>query len=104
MHRPFTALMRLWACAIAPFALALVGYACAKHEAPRHVLAEHATDLPRDVLFYPHVFYGGDAAYLVDGRWYRPGENGWVVFTEEPVELEMLRHTLEPERAALWGM
>jgi hypothetical protein len=88
---------------LAPFALALAVFACARREAPRHARAEQATDLPRDVLFYPHVLYGGDAAYLVEGRWYRPGADGWVVFTEEPLELELVRHALEPERATFWG-
>jgi hypothetical protein len=103
MRRRFTALMRVWAWALAPVAVALAVLACAQRETPRHVRAERATDLPRDVLFYPHVLYGGDSAYLVEGRWYRPGASGWVVFTEEPLELEMLRHTLEPEPPTLWG-
>jgi hypothetical protein len=104
MDRRFAALMRLWAYALAPFALALAAYACAKDEPPRHVRTERATDLPRDVLFYPHVLYGGDAAYLAEGKWYRQGVAGWVVFTEEPLELETLRHTLEPERTSLFGL
>ena len=56
------------------------------------------------MLFYPHVIYGGDAAYLVEGRWYRPGADGWVVYTEEPLELEIVRHALETEteRASPW--
>ena len=57
---------------------------------------------PSDVLFYPHVLYGGDDAYLVDGKWYRPGVSGWVVFTREPLELELLRQTLEPPRPSSW--
>lgn len=103
MLRRFTALIRNPAAFIATIALALAAYACARHEPIRHARAERATDLPRDVLFYPHVIYGGDAAYLVEGRWYRPGTEGWVVFTEEPVELEMMRHSLEPRQASLWG-
>jgi hypothetical protein len=101
MDRRLAALMRLWACALAPFALALAAYACVKEEPPRHVRTEPATDLPRDVLFYPHVLYGGDDAFLAEGKWYRQGVDGWVVFTEEPLELEMLRRTLEPQRQAL---
>jgi hypothetical protein len=96
------ALMRHPAAWLAPLALAFAAFACARREAPRHARAEQATDLPRDVLFYPHVLYGGDSAYLVEGRWYRPGADGWDVFTEEPLELEVVRHTLEPERATPW--
>jgi hypothetical protein len=103
MDRRLTALMRLWACALAPFALALAAYACEKPDSVRHVRAERATDLPRDVLFYPHVLYGGDAAYLAEGKWYRPGVDGWVVFTEEPLELEVLRRALEPGTTAFLG-
>jgi len=103
MHRSPSASIRALALRIAPFVLALAAAGCASREAPRHVRAELATDLPRDVLFYPHVLYGGDSAYLVDGRWYRPGANGWVVFTDEPLELEMLRRSLEPDRVSFWS-
>jgi hypothetical protein len=102
MRRRFAVLLRCRAAWLAPFVLALAA-GCSRREASRHVRAEQATDLPRDVLFYPHVIYGGDAAYLVEGRWYRPGADGWVVYTEEPLELEIVRRTLEPERRSLWG-
>jgi hypothetical protein len=83
----------------------LGGWACARREPPRHVWVERVTAVPRDVAFYPHVLYGGDDVYLVDGRWYRPGAEGWVVFTREPVELEMVRRAAEPPRArAFLGM
>ena len=103
MYPRSTALFRwvLGAAAIPIVVLAV--WACARPAPARHVRAERATDLPRDVVFYPHVLYGGDAAYLVDGKWYRPGVDGWVVFTEEPLELETLRHTLEPEHPSLLG-
>ncbi len=96
MHRRSSMLMCAAGGAPALLAAALALAGCLGREPPRHVRAERATDLPRDVLFYPHVLYGGDNAYLVDGRWYRPAADGWVVFTEEPVELETLRRTLEP--------
>jgi hypothetical protein len=60
--------------------------------------------VPSDVLFYPHVIYGADDAYLVDGKWYRPGVSGWVVFSHEPVELELLRRCLEPPPAAWFSL
>jgi hypothetical protein len=50
-------------------------------------------DVPPDIAFYPHVYYGGDA-YLVEGKWFRPGADGWVMFTDEPLELELLRRSL----------
>lgn len=108
MRRRIAVLLGCRASWLAPFVLALAvagALACVRREAPRHARAEQATDLPHDVLFYPHVLYGGDAAYLVDGRWYRPGVDGWVVYTEEPLELEVMRRSLEPQpdRAFIWG-
>lgn len=82
--RPFAALVALLAMG-----------ACGRNEHSRHVTVASATAVPSDVIFYPHVLYGGDAAYLVDGKWYRPGVNGWLVFTAEPLELELVRRALE---------
>ena len=61
------------------------------------VVAEPTSSVPTDVVFYGHVLYGGDDAYLVDGRWYRPGVHGWQVFTSEPPELAMVRRSLESQ-------
>jgi hypothetical protein len=67
------------------------------------VVAEPTPKVPTDVVFYPHVLYGGDDAYLVEGQWFRPGISGWEVFTEEPVELAMIRQsTLAPHTASHW--
>ena len=67
------------------------------------VVAEPTPRVPSDVLFYAHVLYGGDDAYLVEGHWFRPGASGWEVFTEEPVELAMIRESLEaPQSASRW--
>ena len=104
MHRRVPALIRFAAAVFAAAALALAVVCCAKGEAARHVRADPATSVPSDIEFYGHVLYGGEDAYLVDGRWYRPGANGWVVFTEEPVELELLRKTLEPKQTSLFGL
>ena len=69
----------------------------------RDVSAEPTPSVPTDVVFYPHVLYGGDDAYLVEGRWYRPQVNGWAVFTREPLELAMIRRSLEHKRGvARW--
>jgi hypothetical protein len=89
LTRPYRALM--------PFALALAVPACGTREPPRRVHTESTAHVPGDLLYYAHVLYGGETAYLVEGRWYRPGSNGWVVFDQEPLELEMLRRTLESE-------
>ena len=51
------------------------------------VVTEPTPSVPSDVVFYTHVLYGGDDAYLVDGQWFRPATTGWVVFTKEPLEL-----------------
>jgi hypothetical protein len=56
---------------------------------------DRASPVPSDVFFYGHVLYGGDDAFLVEGRWYRPAADGWRVFTEEPLELELLRRALD---------
>ena len=69
--------------------------ACSRADAPRLVRAEPVTGVPTDLTFYPHVYYGGDDAYLVEGRWYRPGADGWVVFAGEPLELQLVRLSLE---------
>jgi hypothetical protein len=64
-------------------------------ESSADVGLEPTLAVPRDVIFHAHVFYGGDDAYLVDGRWYCPGSRGWLVFTKEPLELEMIRHSFD---------
>jgi hypothetical protein len=69
----------------------ILAAACARTEPPRVVRTEPVTGVPTDITFYPHVYYGGDDAYLVEGRWYRPCADGWVVFTREPLELELVR-------------
>jgi hypothetical protein len=97
----------------APLALgagaALAGYgilastvpACSR-EPSSDVVAEPTPNVPSDVMFYAHVLYGGDDAYLVEGKWYRPGANGWTVFTEEPLELALVRRTTEKGHASSW--
>lgn len=103
MDRRTARLIRVAAAIFAAAATGLLATGCGHDEAPRHVRIEPATSVPSDVEFYGHVLFGGDDAYLADGRWYRPGADGWVVFTEEPLELELLRKTLEPpRRTALW--
>lgn len=103
MHRRIAALIRSSAAVFASAALVLAALGCGRGEAPRHVRADPATSVPSDIEFYGHVLYGGEDAYLVDGRWYRPAATGWVVFTEEPIELELLRKTLEPRETSLFG-
>jgi hypothetical protein len=68
-------------------------------ERPTEVVVEPTPRVPSDVVFYTHVLYGGDAAYLVDGRWFRQGVNGWVVFTHEPLELALVRRSLDQTAA-----
>jgi hypothetical protein len=46
----------------------------------------------------PRVLYGGDWARLVEGRWYYPTKAGWVMFVEEPVELQRQRDTTAIEQ------
>jgi len=51
----------------------------------------YAEAVPVSIDAYPAVEYRGRLAYLVDGRWYWPTDNGWVVFVEEPPELGTYR-------------
>jgi hypothetical protein len=86
---------------VAPGALAFATTSCDDVAAKRHshtlgaVAADRASEVPTDIVFYPHVLFGGDDAYLVEGRWYRPATEGWRVFTSEPLELDLLRRTLD---------
>jgi len=93
-----------YAAPLSAFVALFAATSCVAPEQPRHVSAEHVTDVPPDVVFYPHVLYGADAAYLVDGKWYRPATDGWVTFAEEPLELELVRRALEPRRASFLGI
>ena len=53
--------------------------------------AVYVEDVPADTVYQPRVYYRGRYAYLVDGRWYYPADRGWVVFREEPRELQRYR-------------
>ncbi|MDI1430816.1 hypothetical protein [Polyangium sorediatum] len=55
----------------------------------------YAEAVPVDVNMYPAVAYRGRLAYLVEGRWYWPTDNGWVVFVEEPPELASYRTNVQ---------
>lgn len=57
-------------------------------------LLVRAQIVPPDIWAYPHVTFGGTYAYLVDGVWYYPTPNGWMVFRQEPVELSRERTRL----------
>lgn len=77
--------------------------ACGEGEPPRLVRAEAVIGVPMDIAFYPHVYYGGEDAYLVDGRWFRPDADGWVVFTDVPLELELVGKSLRSKSTSLFG-
>src|SRR5829696_6819063 len=53
--------------------------------------AVYVESVPAYTVYQPRVYYRGRYAYLVDGRWYYPGDRGWVVFREEPRELQRYR-------------
>jgi hypothetical protein len=82
-------------------ALGVAASGCSR-EPSSDVVVEPTPSVPTDVVFYTHVLYGGDDAYLVDGQWFRPAATGWVVFTKEPLELALLRKSLEPGHGASW--
>ena len=87
---------------VAALAIAIGAAGCSR-EPSSEVVAEPTPSVPSDVVFYTHVLYGGDDAYLVDGHWYRPAATGWVVFTKEPLELALVRRALEPPRSSWFG-
>jgi hypothetical protein len=90
--------------ALAALALAsLATFTCERADSPRLVQAQPVRTVPGDVVFYSHVYYGGEDAYLVEGKWYRPGVDGWVIFTSEPLELELVRKSLRPNSTSLLG-
>ncbi len=58
--------------------------------------AEAYVEPPRDINVYPHVWYDGRWVYLVQGAWYAPTTQGWVILREEPRELGRYRTYYEP--------
>ena len=94
--RLFAASRSRLAVALAAATLAGASAAClgCSRQPSVDVVAE-PTRVPTDVVFYTHVLYGGDDAYLIDGQWFRPAATGWVVFTKEPLELALIRRALE---------
>ena len=43
--------------------------------------------VPADIWSYPRISYGGGWVYLVNGFWYQPTPQGWVMYRREPLEL-----------------
>ena len=53
--------------------------------------ATYVETVPVDIGYYPRAYYHGHYAYWVDDRWYYPSGRRWVVFREEPRELQRYR-------------
>jgi hypothetical protein len=53
--------------------------------------ATYVETVPVDIAYYPRVYYRGHYAYWVHDRWYYPSGRRWVVFREEPHELQRYR-------------
>ena len=51
---------------------------------------------PDNIASYPHAWYEGRWIYLVDGAWYAPTAEGWVILRDEPTELGRYRRYYEP--------
>jgi hypothetical protein len=85
---------------LALLGVSLLTLGCSKQSAD--VVTEPTSSVPTDVVFYTHVLYGGDDAYLIDGQWFRPASTGWVVFTKEPLELSLIRRSVEQGKATSW--
>lgn len=58
--------------------------------------AEAYVEPPGDINVYPHVWYDGRWVYLVEGDWYAPTIQGWVILRDEPRELGRYRTYYEP--------
>lgn len=53
-------------------------------------------DVPIAVMEgYPRTLYQGRYAYLIDGQWYYPTNDGWVVFLDVPMPLAEYRARLQ---------
>ena len=52
-------------------------------------------DVPVAIEGYPRYLYHDRYAYLVDGQWYYPTPDGWVVFLEEPAPLAQYRSRVQ---------
>jgi hypothetical protein len=53
---------------------------------------------PDNIAVYPHVWYEGRWIYLVDGAWYAPTPQGWIILRDEPPDLGRYRRYYEPEQ------
>jgi hypothetical protein len=60
--------------------------------------AWYYTEPPYDISSYPRVWYGDRWVYLVDGVWYAPTTQGWVILRDEPRELGRYRQYYEPDQ------
>lgn len=58
--------------------------------------AEVYVEPPGDLSAYPHVWYDGRWVYLVQGAWYAPTTQGWIILRDEPRELGRYRTYYEP--------
>jgi hypothetical protein len=58
--------------------------------------AEWYVEPPPDISVYPHVWYDGRWVYLVQGSWYAPTAQGWIILRDEPRELGRYRTYYEP--------
>jgi hypothetical protein len=47
--------------------------------------------VPPDIWVYPRIYYGGSWVYLVNGAWYTPTRQGWMVYRREPITLQRER-------------
>ncbi len=55
-----------------------------------------SVEAPYDIYAYPHVWYEDRWVYLVNGAWYAPSSQGWVILRDEPRELGRYRSYYEP--------
>jgi hypothetical protein len=61
-------------------------------------VVDRARSVPVDIRSRPSAPFRGAQAYYVDGRWYYPSAQGWVVFRDEPRELGRWRREIRDRR------
>jgi hypothetical protein len=80
------------ACAVRTFPPTIGGYATI-----------YAGTVPPDIYAYPHVYFNGAYAYLVNDRWYYPSSGGWLVLRQEPPVLFQYRRQFVQQAPPAYG-
>src|SRR5688572_8813452 len=105
LYRAFPCLSRSLRAAALGVCVAVALPGCMAH-ARGEIVYDHEAEYiepPPRVEYYPRVYYHGEPAYLVEGRWYYRSGGRWVVFRDEPRELREYRVRRAPVRYSDYG-